>query len=68
MSDVSDARDDQTVSVLRSRAYAEAARAAGADVALFETAGGHRDPIDPATGAWREAAEWLSAVAPELRA
>jgi len=54
------ARDDTTVSVQRSRDYAAAARAAGADVTLVETPGGHRDPIDPASEAWRQAASWLS--------
>jgi pimeloyl-ACP methyl ester carboxylesterase len=53
------ARDDATVSVQRSRDYAAAALAAGADVTLVETLGGHRDPIDPASEAWRAAARWL---------
>jgi acetyl esterase/lipase len=51
---------DETVSVKRSREYADAARSAGADVTLIETAGGHRDPIDPASDAWRAAASWLT--------
>ncbi|HEX8157925.1 MAG TPA: alpha/beta hydrolase [Solirubrobacteraceae bacterium] len=51
---------DTTVSVNRSRAYADAALRAGADVTLIETAGGHRDPIDPASAAWRAAAGWLT--------
>lgn len=55
------ARGDETVSVQRSRAYAAAAKAAGADVTLVETAGGHRDPIDPPSAAWRAAADWLTA-------
>jgi acetyl esterase/lipase len=50
---------DETVSVRRSRTYADAARAAGAEVWLNETPGGHRDPIDPSTRAWKAAAEWL---------
>jgi acetyl esterase/lipase len=54
------ARDDTTVSVQRSRDYAAAARAAGADVTLVETPGGHRDPIDPTTTAWDAAATWLA--------
>jgi acetyl esterase/lipase len=62
------ARGDETVSLRRSRDYFAAARAAGADIMLAEPAGGHRDPIDPGTGAWREAAAWLSATAAELRA
>jgi len=53
------ARGDETVSVQRSRAYAAAARAAGADVWMSETAGGHRDPIDPSKQAWETAAGWL---------
>ncbi|MGI9098200.1 MAG: alpha/beta hydrolase family protein [Solirubrobacteraceae bacterium] len=54
------ARDDETVSVQRSRDYAAAARAAGADVTLVESPGGHRDPIDPASEVWRAAAGWLT--------
>lgn len=49
--------DDQTVPVIRSRRYRDAARAAGADVELVELpAGGHRAHIDPRTPAWRAAA------------
>ena len=60
------ARGDETVSVQRSRDYAAAATAAGADVTLVETPGGHRDPIDPPSEAWRAAAAWLgSAPAPD---
>ena len=51
---------DETVSVERSRAYLAAARAAGAEVTLTETPGGHRDPIDPSSGAWSAAAQWLA--------
>ena len=54
------ASGDETVSVERSREYAAAARAAGADVTLVETPGGHRDPINPRSVAWRAAAGWLS--------
>ncbi len=54
-------RDDETVPVRRSRAYAAAAQRAGADVSLTETPGGHRDPIDPVSAAWKAAAAWLSA-------
>jgi acetyl esterase/lipase len=54
------ARGDETVSVQRSRAYAAAAKAAGADVTLVETPGGHRDPIDPPSEAWKAAAAWLN--------
>ena len=54
------AAGDETVSVRRSREYAAAARSAGADVWLSEPPGGHRDPIDPSTRAWKAAAEWLA--------
>jgi acetyl esterase/lipase len=57
------ATGDETVSIERSRAYAAAARAAGADVTLTETPGGHRDPIDPQSRAWSVAAGWLAAEA-----
>jgi acetyl esterase/lipase len=62
------AQDDRTVSVQRSREYAAAARAAGADVTLAEPPGGHRDVIDPRSRAWKVAAEWLSGSAAELGA
>jgi acetyl esterase/lipase len=58
------AHGDETVSVKRSREYADAALGAGADVTLVETAGGHRDPIDPASPAWRAAAGWLAQARP----
>ncbi|HEX8122915.1 MAG TPA: alpha/beta fold hydrolase [Solirubrobacteraceae bacterium] len=52
-------QDDETIPVRRSRAYAEKS---GANVTLVEPpAGGHRSPTDPATDAWRTAAEWLQA-------
>lgn len=51
--------DDETVSIGSSRDYAAAARAAGAEISLTETPGGHRDPIDPRSRAWRAAALWL---------
>jgi acetyl esterase/lipase len=51
---------DETVSVRCSRDYAAAARAAGADVTLAEAPGGHRDPIDPTSTAWKAAADWLA--------
>ena len=53
------AHGDETVSVRRSREYAVAARAAGADVTLHEPAGSHRDHIDPSTAAWRLAVRSL---------
>jgi acetyl esterase/lipase len=53
--------DDATVPLLRSRRYAEAARAAGDDVELVEPPGGHhRIHIDPRSEAWRVAAEWIT--------
>ena len=52
-------RQDGTVDVARSREYAEAAAQAGADATLAEVDGDHRAPIDPATTAWRAAADWL---------
>ena len=52
-------RDDETVSVDVSRAYAAAARAAGAEVTLIEPSGRHRDPIDPTTAAWAAGAAWV---------
>lgn len=53
------ATGDETVSVLRSREYAAAARAAGAEVSLAETPGGHRDLIDPDSRGWAVAVQWL---------
>lgn len=54
---------DATVPVAHSRAYAAAARAAGADVTLAEPPGGHRDVIDPSREAWRAAVRALPAWA-----
>jgi acetyl esterase/lipase len=53
---------DVTVSIRLSRTYAQAARAAGADVELVEIegeAGGHRAFIDPRGAAWAPVAAWL---------
>jgi acetyl esterase/lipase len=50
---------DETVGVQHSRQYVTAARAAGAAATLTETPGGHREPIDPVTHAWKAAAQWL---------
>ncbi len=53
---------DVTVSIRLSRTYAEAARAAGADVELVEIegeAGGHRAFIDPRGAAWAPVVAWL---------
>jgi acetyl esterase/lipase len=53
--------DDATIPVTRTREYAEAARAAGDDVALVEPKpGGHRSHIDPRSNAWRAVVDWLS--------
>jgi acetyl esterase/lipase len=53
--------DDETVPVIRSREYAEAAAAAGDDVELLEPSpGGHRVHIDPRSAAWRAAAGWIA--------
>jgi acetyl esterase/lipase len=51
---------DETVPVAHSREYAAAAEAAGADVTLIEPTGGHQDPINPTSAAWRAGAEWLA--------
>ena len=50
---------DETVSVRCSRDYVTAARAAGAEATLTEAPGGHREPIDPVSRAWKLAAQWL---------
>lgn len=61
--------DDQTVPVHRSREYAQAARAAGADVELLEPAtGGHRDVIDPGHPTWQAAAARLDTLRDTLGA
>jgi acetyl esterase/lipase len=55
--------DDQTVSVRRSRNYAAAARAAGAEVDLVELAGedgAHRRHVDPDGAAWASVTRWLA--------
>lgn len=53
--------DDGTVPVVRSRRFAEAARAAGDDVELVEpNPGGHRSHVDPRSEAWRIAASWIA--------
>lgn len=46
--------DDETVPVARSREYA-----AQHGVPLVETAGRHRDPIDPSSAAWVAGVQWL---------
>ena len=53
--------DDETVTVRRSRRYAESARAAGDSVELVEPSPGqHRVHVDPRSAAWRAAADWLT--------
>ena len=47
---------DETVPVNRSREYS-----AAFGVELVETAGTHRDPIDPSSEAWAAAVRWISA-------
>ncbi len=47
---------DETVPVIRSRTWC-----AQTGVPLVETAGGHRDPIDPQSPAWAAAVRWLEA-------
>jgi len=55
--------DDATVSVRRSRNYAQAARAAGASVDLVEIpgeAGRHRSHVLPGSASWAAVAHWLA--------
>lgn len=53
--------EDETVPLRRSRAYAEAARAAGDPVELVEPVPGHhRVHIDPRSEAWRVVADWVT--------
>jgi acetyl esterase/lipase len=53
--------DDETVPLKRSRAYYEAAKAAGDPVELVEPSPGHhRVHIDPRSDAWRVVADWLA--------
>jgi alpha-beta hydrolase superfamily lysophospholipase len=53
--------DDATIPVVRTREFAEAARAAGDEIGLVEPyPGGHRSHIDPRTKAWEAAVEWLA--------
>jgi acetyl esterase/lipase len=52
--------EDETVPVARSRRYVDAASAAGDEAELIEPSpGGHRVYIDPRSGAWQSAAEWI---------
>jgi acetyl esterase/lipase len=56
--------DDATIAVEKTRAYAEAARAAGDAVDMIEPQpGGHRSHVDPRSPAWRKAVEWLEETA-----
>jgi acetyl esterase/lipase len=55
---------DATVSVRRSRNYAQAARAAGASVDLIEIpgdGGSHRSHVFPASASWAAVTQWLEA-------
>jgi acetyl esterase/lipase len=53
--------DDATVPIKRSRAYYDAAGAAGDPVELIEPpAGGHRIHLDPRSEAWKAAAEFVT--------
>jgi acetyl esterase/lipase len=55
--------DDATVSVRRSRNYAQAARAAGASVELVEIpgeAGSHRSHVLPSSASWAAVSGWLA--------
>ena len=53
--------DDATIPIARSREYVDAATTAGADIELVEPPMcGHRSHIDPRSGAWRMAVEWLT--------
>lgn len=55
--------DDATVSVRRSRNYAQAARAAGASVELIEIAGEagrHRSHVLPGSASWAAVSGWLA--------
>jgi acetyl esterase/lipase len=55
--------DDATVPQVRSRAFMDAARAAGDSVELIEPVpGGHRVHIDPRSHAWAAAMEFLAAA------
>jgi acetyl esterase/lipase len=63
--------DDQTVSVRRSRNYAEASRARGGEVELVEiagAAGAHSRHVDPDGESWRLVARWLAERQRERRA
>jgi fermentation-respiration switch protein FrsA (DUF1100 family) len=56
--------EDATVSVRRSRNYAQAAREAGAAVELIEiagAAGAHRSHVFPSSAGWAAVAGWLAA-------
>jgi acetyl esterase/lipase len=60
-------RNDETVSVRLSRAYADAARAAGGDVTLVELEGHegrHRAAVYPVSSAWQAVLRWLGAPVP----
>jgi alpha-beta hydrolase superfamily lysophospholipase len=59
--------DDATVSIRRSRNYAQAARAAGASVELVEiagAAGAHRSHVFPGSESFAALLRWLAARRP----
>ncbi|WP_222706440.1 alpha/beta hydrolase family protein [Aeromicrobium terrae] len=47
------APDDDTVPIVQSRTYVDAARSAGAKAGLVTVGGGHFGVVDPASDAWR---------------
>ncbi len=51
--------DDDVVPPEQSERYAAAARAAGDRVRVVRVPGGHREPIDPAGGAWAVVRDWM---------
>ena len=63
--------DDSTVSIRRSRNYAQAARSRGASVELIEipgAAGAHRNHLDPDGQSWAAVARWLEGRRERVRA
>jgi pimeloyl-ACP methyl ester carboxylesterase len=56
--------DDTTVPISQSRAYVDAARAAGDDAELVEVPGDHFSLIDPGSAAWLRTVEVLDRLSP----
>ena len=56
--------DDTTVPLSQSRAYVDAARAAGDDAELVEVPGDHFSLIDPGSAAWLRTVEVLDRLSP----